>query len=304
VLQRILSNLQSEGVSPSFSCIVVKNNKQVFCKNFNSCNNSTVYDIASLTKPLLTFPLVKQSLSLNFMTDDFFDTPPINVSIEKLITHTSGLIPWLPLYHYKKSYRDTIFENGISEHKNTTKVYSCLNYILLKIILEKYAKMTFKIICNAFLTNFQGNYINPPKKTNIKPTEFGNRFELNLSKQFITKPNTSLYRLNKLICGEVHDLNAYYDNGISGNSGLFANTNGVIELLKHLIEFNDFNLPLFETDLYYYHMGFTGTGFAVTKNRKTAVVFLSNRISPDVKKVDFSKIRHEIFTAAINKYDF
>ncbi len=301
---RILEKLKKEGLTPSFSLLVVKNSKIKFSSNYNASATETIYDVASLTKPLVTFPIVKKYLSLTDSLNDYF--PALSkeikiVTVKQLITHLSGFIPWLPLYHYEKPYLQTIFEKGFNK-KQSEKTYSCLNYIILKNLVEQCAKMPYKSIAKKFLMKFSGCYIEEECKENVKPTEKGNKFEFELSKNFLKKPNKQLYRLNKTICGEVHDLNAYYDNGFSGNSGLFATSTGIKNLVENLISHSDFYLPLFEREKYYYHMGFTGTGFAVSKNREVFVIFLSNRVHPEVKNINFSEIRHQIFEEAFETF--
>jgi CubicO group peptidase (beta-lactamase class C family) len=302
VPNRILEKLKNEGLTPSFSLLVVKNGVTELSLEYNASVSKTIYDVASLTKPLVTFPIVKKHLQLTNRLSLYFPNLPKEIgklTVKQLITHTSGFIPWLPLYHYKKPYLTTIFEKGFSAKQNI-KTYSCLNYIILKSLVTKYAKMPYKTIASNFLSKFSNCYIEPIYTKNVKPTENGNRFEFELSKKFIEKPNKKLYRFGKIICGEVHDLNAYYDNGFSGNSGLFATAEGIKNLIHNLFSYSDFYLPLFEKEKYYYHMGFTGTGFAVSKRENIFVIFLSNRVHPKVKNINFSEIRHQIFEEALN----
>lgn len=302
MLQRILDGLKNEGITPSFSCVVLKNNKIIFMDNFCSLNSNTIFDCASLTKPLITFPLIKKYTDLNNKAAPLINGLSDNLKILDFVVHKSNLIPWLPLYHFKNKYIKTILEYGFSKNKTKEKVYSCLNYIILKEIIEICAKLTFKTVVNDFLNQFKGCTISPGNLQNVKPTEFGNQYEFNLSKQFVKKTDSNLYRLNELICGEVHDLNAFYDGGISGNSGLFSTSDGIVKLINNLLMFEDWNLPLFENENYYYHLGFTGTGIAISKDSAVSVIFLSNRICPQVKNINFSEIRHSIFSTAISNF--
>src|SRR5712692_3547266 len=67
----------------------------------------TIYDLASLTKPLVTGLLCARLVELGELTLDSsvanylleFDRPDKNrITIRELLTHTSGLPAWRPLY--------------------------------------------------------------------------------------------------------------------------------------------------------------------------------------------------------------
>ena len=60
----------------------------------------TIYDCASLTKPLVTTTLTLQSIK---NIDDKY----LGFSYRELLTHTSGLRAWLPLYARDAKYVDT-----------------------------------------------------------------------------------------------------------------------------------------------------------------------------------------------------
>ncbi len=291
MVQGILGDTNLRGFTPSFSLAVVKDNNFVLIKSYP---DFLIYDCASITKPLLTFPLVEKHLDLGEDARDYIPQLPYSVKIKELVNHTSGLIPWLPLYLFNKPYAETIAEKGFKGEKGK-KVYSCLNYILLANILEKKLKKPFKGIAKDFLKGFKNCFLSPLKCVNVAPTERGNLYEFEIAKRFVKKPDKKKFRINKVIKGETHDLNSHYAGGMAGNSGLFANIFGVVNLVKNLLKSKDYQLPLFEKEDYFYHLGFTGTGIAIHKTSNVFVVFLSNRICPEVKGIDFSAIRHEIF---------
>src|SRR5437667_7914653 len=84
----------------------------------------TVYDCASLTKPLVTTTLILQSIKN--IDDKYY-----GFTYRELLTHTSGLRAWLPLYAYTAKYIDTILKEGPDYERRTKVVYSDLNFILL-----------------------------------------------------------------------------------------------------------------------------------------------------------------------------
>src|SRR5947208_9288008 len=86
----------------------------------------TLYDCASITKPLITTTLALQLLDLD--------------AIRRYLTHTSGLRAWMPLYTYS-DYLDAIREHGPEYEPGTRVVYSDLNFILLWSMLPDYASL-------------------------------------------------------------------------------------------------------------------------------------------------------------------
>src|ERR1044072_8813607 len=86
----------------------------------------TIYDCASLTKPLITTRLVLRSGLLEKTFEGF--------SVRQLLTHTSGLRASMPLYTYDDPLR-AILEHGRECEPGTRVIYSDLNFILLWLML-------------------------------------------------------------------------------------------------------------------------------------------------------------------------
>lgn len=113
----------------------------------------TIYDLASLTKPLVTGLLCAkliESGQIN-LTDKIskyfseFDTDEKReITIENLLTHTSGFIGWIPFYtgdmypsHFLERTIEIIAQKELLNPINTKVVYSDLNFILLGHLIEK-----------------------------------------------------------------------------------------------------------------------------------------------------------------------
>ena len=304
MLHRILSEIVEKSLAPSIDCVVSRDGRVVFRERFPSGGQPLLFDTASLTKPLVTFPLVREHLGeAGTPINEIITEAGVQATIRELLSHRAGLKPWLPLYLFEESYVDSIRSRGIAATgKSGNPVYSCLGYILLSRALEKIAGIPFGDIVHAFLKEFPGCEINPGPRPDVAPTEHGNQYELKLAGDFVPNPEPSRFRLDQDIHGETHDLNAFHDGGISGNSGLFANATGVMTLLQALLEMEDCDLPMMKGAGYRYHLGFTGTGIAFSKDRRTSVVFLSNRVHPEVGPGDFSEVRHRIFQTAMEMY--
>ncbi len=290
MVQGIIENPVTKGLVPSFSLLVWKNGKIEYAESYP---DFLIYDCASITKPLVTLPVVEAFFKYNDKVADFLEGFPRFLTVEMLLNHTSGFIPWLPLYLFDKPYLETIRERGMDN--NRRKRYSCLNYITLAFMTEAISLKSFKENAKDFLDRFKGCFLPPLKCVKVAPTEKGNLFEFNLAKKFVPSPDEKKFRLNKVIRGETHDLNSHYKDGIAGNSGLFADVFGVCSLVENLLSIPRFYVSMFEKEEYFYHLGFTGTGIAVHKKRDTFVVFLSNRVCPRVGDYDFSAYRHSVF---------
>lgn len=299
MLHPILARLIREGTTPSLSISIKRRDgSQTDCRLPDTCFDP-VYDVASLTKPLVSYPLARTHLpDLEASVAHYLPGFPPAITIRNLLNHTAGLIPWLPCYLFQASYTDTIRERGFGAKGKT---YSCLGYLILARVLESVTGQTFRSLAAEYLADVKGCEIAPGARPDVMPTETGNRFEQQMAADFVTSPAPERFRPDTVIRGAVHDLNAFCDGGISANSGLFATASGCVTLAQKLIHLPEWPLPFLETDDYYYHFGFTGTGIAISPGADTIVVFLSNRIHPRVKQVDYSLIRHRIFQAAFSE---
>ncbi len=208
----------------------------------------TIYDLASLTKPLITGLLCAKLIEqgkldlvqiieaylpelIEFGVASEYDC--LDVSIKELLTHHSGYQPWKPFYlltgKLNKDKRKEVLY--LIADKLLTKltpsiIYSDLNFIMLGGLLEKlYGKSLDKIAQKEIFTplNLQNTFFNPPKilRKQIAANERGNEYEKQMCVDLgfdVSKYNWREYQ----IWGEVHDGNCYFMNGVSGHAGLFS----------------------------------------------------------------------------------
>src|SRR5918995_2580477 len=110
----------------------------------------TIYDLASLTKPLVTALLCSRRIELGELTLDssvshylaeFDRTDKQMITIRELLTHTSGLPAWRPLYLLTEDQPDraagAIASLDLEYQPGTRVVYSDLGFIALGILLER-----------------------------------------------------------------------------------------------------------------------------------------------------------------------
>ena len=261
----------------------------------------TLYDCASITKPLITTTLALQLLDID--------------RIRPLLTHTSGLRAWMPLYTYP-DYLAAIREHGPEYEPGTRVVYSDLNFILLWSMLPDYASLARSRI---FAPLAIGNdaMFHPPLslRPRIAATEWGQRFEAKLAGM----PSIAANR-DGLIWGETNDGNSHNAGGTAGNAGLFATARAVFRLAQAwtnaellprdvaseatrnqtegLNESRGFGWQISSTGMYG-HTGFTGTSVWIDPSRDRIMVLLTNRVHPCAAPIAMQRIRAEFHRLAL-----
>lgn len=198
----------------------------------------TIYDLASLTKPLVTGLLCARRIELGELTLDssvshylpeFDRTDKSMITIRELLTHTSGLPAWRPLYVLTEEQTDraagAIASLDLEYKPGTRVVYSDLGFIALGILLERMMHQRLADIAKPEIfesLKLQQTFFNPEiaLQTGIAACETGNTYELGMSKQMGAGEYANSRQ--RLIWGEVHDGNAYFLGGAAGHAGLFS----------------------------------------------------------------------------------
>lgn len=282
----------------------------------------TIYDCASLTKPLVTTTLVLQAVAKGAIT---LDTKFEGFTYRELLTHTSGLRAWLPLYAYD-DYLDAIREHGGEYERGTKVVYSDLNYVLLwyaiRSIYDDYQLAAYEHIFRPL--GVTEALFNPARwlRPVIAATEWGQRYEAKMA----SRPELARVR-DHLIWGETHDGNSYHAGGSAGNAGLFATARAVFRIVQGFVNGNllpkdvvadatrnhtaglddargfGWQLPtgseatsMLSPDAFG-HTGFTGTSVWVDRGR--IMVLLTNRVHPCAAPIAMQRIRGEFHTLAM-----
>lgn len=189
----------------------------------------SMYDLASLTKVLVTLPaillLVEQgALLLSDRVVDIFDDfrggMKERVTIEHLLTHTSGL----PSHRYLSTYGDSRAEmlSGLRAEPLETLpgadvVYSDLGYILLGEVIER--------VCGRPLDVFAQQEIFTP--LGMRHTCYCPPAEWHA---IITATEVRPGQTQATV-GAVHDRNAQALGGIAGHAGLFSRMDDVARYL-------------------------------------------------------------------------
>jgi CubicO group peptidase (beta-lactamase class C family) len=198
----------------------------------------TIYDLASLTKPLITTLLCARRIELGELTLDssvshylpeFERTDKQMITVRELLTHTSGLPAWRPLYLLTEDEPERAagaIANLDLEYKPGTRVvYSDLGFIALGILLERMTGQRIAELAKHEIfepLQLQQTFFNPEiaLQTGIAACESGNAYEFDMSKQMGAGEYAKSRQ--RMIWGEVHDGNAYFLGGAAGHAGLFS----------------------------------------------------------------------------------
>lgn len=216
----------------------------------------TLYDLASLTKPLVTaflavYLLEKNQWQLGDEVRRFFPAFPLHINLEQLLTHSAGLLSWHPFYLYRPL--DDLAQ--IAALKNMTAPgtqvrYSDVGYILLRRLLEKVSGVGFQELAQSVIFNrlkLRDTFFLVPegKKSRCAPTEIGNGFERGMCGAEHEAAAACFPWRRGLIHGEVHDANSFYSGGSAGNAGLFSCAR---DLFKMSLEFFPQTATLLKAD--------------------------------------------------------
>ncbi|GAA2460475.1 serine hydrolase [Streptomyces glaucus] len=278
----------------------------------------TVFDLASVSK-LFTSLLAVQQLERGALRleaavasylPEFGRAGKQEVTIRQLLTHTSGLRAWIPLYD-APTYEEKlglVLAEAPAVPPGTAYLYSDLNLISLQLVLERITGRSLDVLLHEEITGPLGmrrTRYNPPAswRPDIAATEDARR------------PWSGLDR--GLVWGEVHDENAFALGGVAGHAGVFSCAWDLAVLARTLLDggshgrarilepesvelmFTDFNTAFpgdehglgFELYQHWYmgamatprtagHTGFTGTSLVLDPTTDSFLVVLGNSVHP------------------------
>ncbi len=210
----------------------------------DSVGPTTPFDLASLTKPLVTAPLLMLMAQEGRLD---LDAPIRSVlpelagagiasrSLLELATHTAGLAAWRPLYLRGgglPGYLAQIVEQPEAVEPGRT-LYSDLGYIVLGAVLERCSGRGLEQLFRERIARPAGltrlDFPGPDDRfPDAAPTETGNHYERALAGQ----AGASFAWRERIPRGEVHDANAHGLGGIAGHAGLFGTVDQIVRLCR------------------------------------------------------------------------
>ena len=284
----------------------------------------TIYDLASLTKVIgLTTAAMMLVDSGKLDLDGpvqryvpaFQGTNKERVTIKHLLTHSSGMPAWRPLYAEAKTREEALAlvdTTTLLKQPGDTFVYSDLGAITLTQAVEAITGQRLNDFLDARLFGPLGmtstGFLPPESwRDRIAPTE-----------------NDTVFR-HRLLRGEVHDENAGRLGGVSGHAGLFSTAPDLAVFAEWLLRLRridslhvrDFThrqgippgssralgwdtpseLSSAGTKMgpnAFGHTGFTGTSIWFDPDRNLFIILLTNRVNPTRANAKILQVRRRV----------
>lgn len=181
-------------------------------EGFVHCGPNDLFDVASLTKVLVTTPVI---LSLVAEGQVRLDDPISghlhewagrNVTVRHLLTHTSGLAPYdFELAAAELGREKTMAAVLAHPVKGNEVAYSCLNFITLAALAERVTGTRLDALMRRYVPE-------------LADARFG--------------PVEGALPTSESLSGVVHDPLARALDGVSGNAGLFAPLRSVVRYAR------------------------------------------------------------------------
>jgi CubicO group peptidase (beta-lactamase class C family) len=273
----------------------------------------TIFDMASISKlftSIVVMQLVEQGKAeldapVSRYLPEFGVNGKAGITVKQLLTHTSGLVAFIPLwsmYPDKAARIKGVLDIAPKYVPGSTYEYSDLNLITLGVLVERLTGSTLDNVVRTGITEPLGmtdTGYNPPasKLDRIAATEYQ------------SAPPRGIVR------GQVHDENAWSLGGVSGHAGIFSTArdmavlaqsvmNGGIYAHRRILKQDTVRAMLtdyttnfpgyahglgFELDRRFYmgglsgpatagHTGYTGTTLVLDLQSRSIAILLSNRV--------------------------
>jgi CubicO group peptidase (beta-lactamase class C family) len=300
-------------------------------------DENTMWDMASLSKVIGTTTAAMQlweqgRLNLDAPVQkyipEFTGKNKELVTVRNLLTHSSGLPAWRPLYKEARTPEDAIelvFTTPLDTLPNVRMVYSDLGIITLGKIIER--------ISGESLDGYLSLHVFGPlgmKSTMYRPPAW--------MRQRIAPTERDPWR-GRLVYGEVHDENSYALGGVAGHAGLFSTghdlaifaqmylNEGVYDSVRIVHETTVKTFTQVQDSALsnralgwevpsgtnsaghllsrhaFGHTGFTGTSIWMDPDRDLFVILLTNRVDPSRESRGIYAVRPALADAVAEAQD-
>jgi uncharacterized protein YbbC (DUF1343 family)/CubicO group peptidase (beta-lactamase class C family) len=326
-----------KGLPPGAVLLVVRQGKVAFRKAYGLRSKQpaevrmtvdTVFDMASLTKPIATATSVmvlmeqgklKLSDRVSEHLREFRQNGKEAITIEHLLLHTSGLIADNPVEDYKdgrKNAWERICHLRPNPEPGQQFRYSDVNFIVLGELVE--------YLSGEALDHFSRKHIFTP--LGLRETTFRPDHALAARAAITEKRGDHWMR------GEVHDPRAYLLGGVAGHAGLFSSAGDLAVFAQMILNGGTLaghrilkpetvrlmttphSVPRGRRTLgwdastrfssnrgdsfsarSFGHTGFTGTFIWIDPENQTTLILLSNRVHPDGKgQPEIGRLRSQV----------
>jgi CubicO group peptidase (beta-lactamase class C family) len=239
----------SDSVFPGGVLLAAKDDAVLFHRAYGYANlftkqettEHTVFDLASLTKPLATTLAVirliqdsKLTLStpIGGVLPQFAGSGKEDITLMQLLAHTSGYPAYRPYYMELRrlpaeqrlsALRKRLIEEVPAYPAGRKALYSDLGFMVLRWVIETVSGERLDRFVN---------------RTIYAPLELEDIFFIDLDNPAPRKPFAATEECpwrKRMLQGEVHDDNAHAVGGIEGHAGLFGTASDVYRLLSELL---------------------------------------------------------------------
>jgi len=241
-----------EGVYPGTVLLVAQRDEVVFFEKIGNralvpeplpMEKDTPFDLASLTKPLVTTLLLMKLVDRDMVHPDqtLGDLLQISVPRDKtgitlrhLLAHCAGCPDWVPFYlelarekpqARKSLLRDRLLKIPLEYTPGKKTLYSDLGFMMLEWVVEKIAGDSLpRFLHEQFLIPLS-----------LEKELFFCKTDMKRKSAAFAATEDCPWR-KRILQGEVHDENASVLGGYSGHAGLFGTAKGVYGISKILRE--------------------------------------------------------------------
>ena len=351
----------AQGVFPGAVVLVSKDGEIVFEQAFGSrslipektpLKPNTIFDLASLTKPLATTVAImilvrEKKIRLDDQITRFIPMFGVfgksTATFRQMLNHSSGLPAWKPFHEEivkmekagrinfvaSRAAKSFVYEQIHREKPLSAPgaqgLYSDLGFMILGESVEVVSSATLERFCQDRIF----------KPLGLRSTAFVDLTQLRTRRlqpvEEMIAPTENCPWRKRILCGEVHDDNAYAMGGVAGHAGLFSSARDIHALLaclnrclhgkddflpKALLEeflAKDEKVPNSTCALGWDtpspdksasganfsprsvgHLGFTGTSVWWDIEKNCHIILLSNRVHPTRKNEKIKDFRPHV----------
>lgn len=275
----------------------------------------TIFDMASVSKLFTSIAVMQLVESGDVDVDapvatylpEFGVNGKEGITVAQLLTHTSGLVSWIPLwsrYPDIPSRIKAVMDIAPRTTPGTNYEYSDLNLITLGVLVERLTGDPLDVVVADRITG-------PLRMTDTGYNPPADKLDRIAATEFQTSPPRGMVR------GSVHDENAWSLGGVAGHAGVFSTAGDLAVLaqailnggsyrgarilrpstLEDMLADHNEEFPAhphgygFELNQLWFmgaitgprtagHTGFTGTDLVIDLSSRSFAILLTNRVHP------------------------
>jgi CubicO group peptidase (beta-lactamase class C family) len=253
-VRRLCQEAVTNEVVPGFALLVASGGQIQFHEGFGwrqlvprrlPAFPDTVFDVASLTKAVVTSVLVMREVGRGALALDEpvvrrlpeFDGPGREaITVRHLLSHSSGLPAYRPYWRQANEAASERWAISLAAAREpleyspgTMSVYSDLGFILLGWLLERVTEQRLDTLAARAI--FEPLHLESATYINLAESDA----RAKLLAEWSVAATQQCPERGRVVLGEVDDLNAYAMGGIAGHAGLFANAADLSALAGALV---------------------------------------------------------------------